>query len=101
MEDIIKKDEPFDLIDVAVLHEKVTVFTSGFFELHTKDPLFKLAANHPSVEENDIFQTGQVQYKGNSKLYSAVYIDDFKDDLLEIFEKGQNDSWQKIHPGKM
>ena len=101
MQEIIKKDETFDSIGVAVLHTKEMVSTSDyFFESSTKDPLYELATNHP-IDYIDIFQPGWAQRKGNSKLYGATYINDFKDELLEMFEKGQNNSGQKMNPGKM
>ena len=90
MQEIIKKDETFDSIGLAVLHAKEIVSTSDyFFESSTKDPLCELATNHP-IDDIDIFQPGWTQRKGNSELYGATYINDIKDELLEMFEKGQN-----------
>ena len=101
MQEIINKDESIDSIGVAVLHAKETVSTSDyFFESNTKDPLYELATNHP-IDNIDIFQLGWAQCKGNSELYGATHINDFKDDLLEMFEKGQNNSGQKMTPDKM
>ena len=101
MKEIINKDEPFDSIGVAVLHTKETVSTSDyFFETDMTDPLYELATNHP-IDDIDLFQPGWAQRKGNSELYGATYINEFKDELLEMFEKGQNNSGQKMNPGKM
>jgi len=101
MEERVNEDEPFDSIGIAVLHAKETVSTSDyFFDSNTNDPLYELATNHP-IDESDIFQPGWAQRQGNSELYGATYIEDFKDDLLQMFEKGQNNSGAKMNPGKM
>ena len=66
-----------------------------FFESSTKDRLYELATNHP-IDDIDIFQPGWAQRKGNSELYGATYINNFKDELLEMFEKGQNNKDRRL-----
>ena len=73
-----------------------------FLDYEDTDPNYDLASEYvPSQEEREWFKPGWARRKRHGQLYGTSYVEDFKEELIKMFEIGANDSSRKMNAGKM
>ena len=86
----------------AVRYAKEIVSTSEYFhDSNTKtNPLYSLSADY-TPESNFAISPSWARRKGYGQLYGETYLEQYKDDLLKMFNDGCTKSANKMNPGKM
>ena len=78
-----------DMQATATRYAKNVIKSSSYFILeNTDDPRYELAEEyHPPDDE--IFPPSWAQRQGRGKLYGETYIDQYQEDLEEMFKEGK------------
>ena len=76
--------------------------TKQILDYQDTDPNYILAKDYtPSIQERKWFYPGWARRPKHGHLYGTNYIDEFKNDLINMFDVGSKDSSRKMNAGKM
>ena len=86
----------------AVRYAKRLLSTSEYFHDSDKidNPLYDLSSDF-TPERNFAVNSSWARRKGYGQLYGETYMDQYKDELLKMFNDGCSKSGNKMNPGKM
>ena len=86
----------------AVRYAKRIVSTSDYFHDPNEktNPLYNLSSDY-TPDSNFAIHPSWARRKGYGQLYGETYMDNYKDELIKMFNDGLSKSANKMNPGKM
>jgi hypothetical protein len=96
-----KNEKRNDSLAKAIRHAACVISSSQYFrDANENDPLYQNASQY-IPRNGQLFQSGWAQRNTHGTLYGISYVNKRKEELIEIFQKGEANSHEKMSPGQM